>query len=285
MTAVASSAARIFLALLAAAVFSSCTVYDDGYYGGGPVYGAGVGYGGGPVGGGYYDGWYDDYYDYHPPVFQSYVTFSSAWPHYYGGRYYRSRWWDDKRYWNYRHDHGSNRDRYRKRRSSEELKLVRYRGEDRGRLPTGYHSKRWYQERDYELRSNTYKTRDGDFRGYQPSRSSSQSRPDNRPTSEHPRARLQPEKYRYTGSGSRESDQRRQSEEVRRSQENRSQASRSQAQRSQESRSSGSANRSRPDDRPTSEHPRARQQPEKYRYTGGGGEDRSEKSKGKSKKN
>lgn len=251
---------RLALAALAAVGFSSCTVYDDGYYGGGPRYGGGyvatgVGYG--------YDDWNDEYYDYHPPTYSGYVTYATRWPHYYGGRYYSYRWWDDDRYGRYRHDHGSNRDRYRHRRSSEEMKLVRYRGPQRGELPSGYHSKEWYRDRGISLKDNTFRERDGEVRGRQPS-SSSRSKKDDRPSSEHPRAMRQPDKYRHTGSGgSSRNDVRRGSEPERRS--------------SSSSSSSSSASRNRGDDRPTSEHPRALRQPEKYRYTGG--EKRSSKSK------
>jgi len=279
----ASTAVRLVLAAFAAAGMSSCTVYDDGYYANGPRPAGGY-YGGGYVGGGYYDDWYDDYYDYHPVAFRSYVTYSAAWPHYYGGRYYSYRWWDDNRYRNYCHDHGSNHNRYRKRRSSEEIKLVRYRGEDRGRLPSGYHSDQWYKDRGYSLKENTYRDRDGDLRGRQPS-SSTRNRPDNRPTSEHPRALKQPEKYRYTGSGSSSSrdDDRRRSE-VQRQSSSRAQIEADRSRGGSSSQRQGSpANRSRGDDRPTSEHPRALKQPEKYRYTGGGGDRNEKDGKGKKK--
>ena len=278
--------------LLAAVAVSSglasCTVYEEGYYGGGPrygggpVYGGGPYYGGGPVnGGGYgygYDDWNDEYYSYHPAAYSGYVSYSTRCPYYYGGRYYSYRWWDDDRYSNYRHDHGSNHSQYRHRRSDEELKLVRYRQEDRGQLPTGYHSKEWYKDRGISLKENTYRDREGELHGRQPrssgssgssssgkkhrdsdssrgSSSSSRNRDDDRQPSSHPRALLQPEKYRYTG----------ERETSRRS----------------SSSSSSSSNRSREDNRPTSEHPRALRQPEKYRYTGsaGGGDRSSHKNK------
>lgn len=243
---------RLWLALLAAAGVSSCTVYEGGGYYGGGYYGGGY-YGGG----GYYDEWDADYYDYHPPIYRSYVTYSAAWPYYYGGRYYSYRWWDDHRYHGYRHDHGGNHDRYRKRRSSEELKLVRYRGEDRGRLPSGYHSDQWYKDRGYSLKGNTYRERDGDLRGRRPSSGSSRSddyrRPpssgDRRPSSDHPRALRQPDQYRYTGDG----------------RDNRS----SRGDLDRRPRSAEPSGRSRGDSRPSSDHPRALLQPDKYRYTGG----------------
>ncbi len=253
---------------------ASCTVYDDGYYGGGPRYGGGPYYGGGY---GYvYDDWNDDYYSYHPAAYSGYVSYSTRYPYYYGGRYYSYRWWDDDRYSHYRHDHGSNYQRYRHHRSDEELKLVRYRQEDRGQLPTGYHSKEWYKDRGISLKENTYRDREGELHGRQPrssssgssgtkyrhsdssrgGSSSSRNRDDDRQPSSHPRALLQPEKYRYTGE-------------------------RETSHRSSSSSSSSSSNRSREDHRPTSEHPRALRQPEKYRYTGsaGGGERSGHKSK------
>ena len=247
--------------------FSSCTVYDDGgYYGGPPYAGAAYVEGGyvdnGYAGGGYYygdryyqDEWYDDYYDYHPPVYRSYVTYSAAWPYYYGGRYYSYRWWNDNRYRDYCHDHGSNHRRYSKRRSSDELKLVRYHGPDRGRLPTGYHSEQWYKDRGYSMKKNTYRERDGDLRGRQPSSSRSSRDTDDRPSSQHPRALKQPDKYRYTGNAGRDSDK-----------SNHSNKSSSEHKKSGSS--SSSSNRSSRDDRPTSQHPRALKQPDKYRYTG-----------------
>jgi hypothetical protein len=270
---------RLALAVLAVAGVSSCTVYEGaGYYGGGYSNGGsygggyygGTSYAGGYYGGGSYTDWDTDYYAYHPPVYRSYVTYSAAWPYYYGGRYYSYRWWNDDRYRNYCHDHGRNYDQYRKRRSSEEIKLVRYRGEDRGRLPTGYHSDQWYKDRGYSLKGNTYRERDGDLRGRRPTSSSrsedfrrppSYSRPndsrpndsrpneDRRPSSAHPRALLQPEKYRYTGNGSREANR---------------------GSRSPNTREAAPSSRSRGDTRPASDHPRALLQPEKYRYTGGG---------------
>ena len=249
---------RLLLAALAAAGFSACTVYDGGYYAGGGYY----------SGGGYYDEWYDDYYDYHPPMYRSYVTYAPGWPYYYGGRYYAYRWWDDDRYRHYCHDHGGNHDRYRKRRSSEEIKLVRYHGEDRGRLPTGYHSQQWYKDRGYSLKGNTYRERDGDLRGRQPS-SSSRQREDKRPSSEHPRALLQPDKYRYTGSRSSDADRRRSEAERRGSGSARSG---DRPRSSSDSRASSSSSHNRGDDRPSSQHPRALQQPDKYRYTGSGGD-------------
>jgi hypothetical protein len=294
----ASLSARFLLAVMAVAGFASCTVYDESYYAGEPRPSGGGYYAEGarPYGGGYYDegygydGWAEEYYDYHPPVYRSYVTYGSAWPYYYGGRYYSYRWWNDDRYRGYCHDHGSNHDRYRKRRSSEEIKLVRYRGDDRGRLPSGYHSDQWYKDRGYSLKSNTYRERDGDLRGRRPSSSSSSSRDrdddrrssssssyrkrdDDRPTSDHPRAIRQPEKYRYTGSGgsSRDADRRRSSSSDR---------SNSSDHRKSSSSSSG---RSQSDHRPTSEHPRAMRQPDKYRYTGSGG-DGGDKHKGGSNK-
>lgn len=256
--------ARLLPAVLLSAVLSSCTVYEGGYYAGGPAYGGGGYYSGGYYDGGYYDEWYEDYYDYHPPIYRSYVTYAPGWPYYYGGRYYAYRWWDDDRYRQYCHDHGGNHDQYRKRRSSEELKLVRYRGEDRGRLPTGYHSDQWYKDRGYSLKGNTYRERDGDLRGRQPS-SSSRQRDDDRPSSEHPRALLQPDKYRYTGNGSRDEGRRRSESERGNNSPSRSGDDRSRG-------SSSSSSRSRGDDRPSSQHPRALQQPDKYRYTGSGGE-------------
>jgi hypothetical protein len=264
-----SPLARLLLAVLAAAALSSCTVYEGGYYAEGPAYA-----GGGYYNGGYYDEWSDDYYDYHPPIYRSYVTYAPGWPYYYGGRYYAYRWWDDDRYRDYCHDHGRNHDRYRKRRSSEEMKLVRYHGEDRGRLPSGYHSDQWYKDRGYSLKGNTYRERDGDLRGRQPS-SSSRKRDDDRPSSEHPRALPQPDKYRYTGNRSRDDDRRRSEAERRSSSSSRGADDRSRS--SSDHRSSSSSSRSRGDDRPSSQHPRALQQPDKYRYTGSGG-DRSERS-------
>lgn len=280
---------RLALAALAAASFVSCTVYDDRYYEGGPPPGGGYV----AAGGGYYDGgyaggeWYDDYYDYHPPIYRSYVTYGAAWPYFYGGRYYSYAWWNDNRYRNYCHDHGSNHSRYRKRRSSEEIKLVRYRGEDRGRLPTGYHSQQWYKDRGYSLKENTYREKDGDLRGRRPSSSSSSSRDrdnhrgssssssrkrdDDRPTSEHPRAIRQPEKYRYTGSSSSSNN---------RDSDRRSSSNHSSNSNRRDSSSSSSSNRGHKDDRPASQHPRAIQQPDKYRYTGGGGEKKSGSERG-----
>jgi hypothetical protein len=278
-----ASVVRLTFAALVGVGLASCTVYDESYYSEGPRYAGG--YAGAGYGPGYYDDWGAEYYDYHPPMYRSYVSYSSYAPYYYGGRYYNYRWWDDDRYRNYCHDHGSNHDRYRKRRSGEEMKLVRYRGPERGDLPSGYHSKEWYRDRGYSLKDNTYREEDGDLRGRQPSsssrnrdddrrresdrKSSPSKRSDNRPASEHPRALLQPDKYRYTGNSSRDLETRSSDRDRRRS--------------DSEHRSSSSSNRSRGDDRPTSEHPRAMRQPDKYRYTGGGG-DRSEKRSSKGKK-
>ena len=292
---------RLALAALAAASFASCTVYDDRYYAEGPNYGGGyVASGGGYYDGGYAGGeWYDDYYDFHPPIYRSYVTYGAAWPHFYGGRYYSYAWWNDNRYRNYCHDHGSNHSRYSKRRSGEEMKLVRYRGDDRGRLPTGYHSQQWYKDRGYSLKNNTYREKDGDLRGRQPSSSSnsrdrdnnrgssssSRQRDDDRPTSEHPRAIRQPDKYRYTGSGgssNRDSERHSSSSNSNRDSERRSSnySNSSSNRRDSSSSSSSSSGRSQNDKRPTSEHPRAIQQPDKYRYTGGGGEKKSSSERG-----
>lgn len=300
----ASRSARFLLAALAAVGLASCTVYDESYYADGPGPSGGGYYADGPrpSGGGYYDAgygydeWDDEYYDYYPSTYRSYVTYGNAWPYYYGGRYYSYRWWNDDRYRNYRHDHGSNHNHYRKRRSSEELKLVRYRGDDRGRLPSGYHSEQWYKDRGYNLKSNTYRERDGDVRGRQPSSSSSgdrnptrksssssssssRNRDDDRPTSDHPRAIRQPDKYRYTGS-SRDPERRSSSSSSQRP------SSSSEARRP----TSSSSSRGASDNRPTSEHPRAIRQPDKYRYTGAGGEksrghkNDGEKRSGKEKK-
>lgn len=271
---------RAALAAVAAA-FSACTVYEDGYYGGPPPVGGAYVEGGyvdngyvdsGYAQSGYYygdryyqDEWYDDYYDYHPPVYRSYVTYSAAWPYYYGGRYYSYRWWNDNRYRDYCHDHGSNHRRYSKRRSGDELKLVRYHGPDRGRLPSGYHSEKWYKDRGYSLKTNTYRDRDGDLRGRQPSSSRNSRDDDDRPSSQHPRALKQPDKYRYTGSANRESDKSRNSSRS-------SQNDRSRTSSSEHKKSNSSSNRSSGrDDRPSSQHPRALKQPEKYHYTGSGG--------------
>lgn len=267
---------RLLLVLFTAAGFTSCMVYEGGgYYADGPYYGGG-GYS-------YDDEWGDDfYYGYYPPAYRSYVTWSAAWPYYYGGRYYSYRWWDDHRYRNYCYDHGSNRSHYRKRRSSEEMKLVRYRGPDRGRLPRGYHSEQWYRDRGYSMKSNTYRERDGDLRGRQPSSSStSRRKADNRPASEHPRAIRQPDKYRYTGASDRDNRDRassQRSNEARRSSDARRSSSSSRSEEARRSSASGSS-RSRSDSRPSSEHPRALQQPDKYRYTGSaGGSSRNDRS-------
>ncbi|MFN0130161.1 MAG: hypothetical protein ACKV19_26140 [Verrucomicrobiales bacterium] len=284
---------RLLLVLFTAVGFTSCMVYEGGgYYADGPYYEGGGYYADAPYYGGggyaYDDDWGDDYYyGYYPPAYRSYVTYSAAWPYYYGGRYYSYRWWDDDQYRHYCYDHGSNGSHYRKRRSSEEMKLVRYHGPERGRLPTGYHSEQWYRDRGYSVKTNTYRERDGDLRGRQPSSSStSRNKADSRPTSEHPRAIRQPDKYRYTGSSDRGSSDRSSSNRVssnsgnndRRSSDARRSSSSSRSEEGRRS-SGSSGSRSRSDSRPTSEHPRALQQPDKYRYTGtAGGGSRNERS-------
>ncbi|QQL45512.1 hypothetical protein [Sulfuriroseicoccus oceanibius] len=50
--------------------------------------------------------------------------------------------------------------------SSGDLRLVKYRqGKHRGRKPSGYHSPEWWKKRGYSLKKNTFKNREGEYRG------------------------------------------------------------------------------------------------------------------------
>jgi hypothetical protein len=180
---------RLGLAIGVICALPSCEVYGP-YPGGGyvsdgyaPAYASGGYASRGYVSDGdYYDDGYDDwdtdYYSYYPPAYPGYVSYSLAYPHYYGGRYYSYRWWNDDHYRSYRHDHRDNRRRHTAHRNSDELKIVRTsRG---GRTPQGYHSREWYQDRGYNLRGTTFRDRDGDLHGRQSQSRQSNNRDDDR---------------------------------------------------------------------------------------------------------
>lgn len=164
---------RSALALGAALAFTSCETYPagygdapiadpGGYAGGGGYYSGGGGYASRPYyGSGYGGGYYSsDYYRRN------------------GGRYDRNDNYYRGNDHRYDHDNDHRNDRNndhrndrgndnRKSGSDNDIRLTKYReGGKPSDLPSGYHSKDWYQQRGYSLSKNNYQSRDGDPRGH-----------------------------------------------------------------------------------------------------------------------
>ena len=55
------------------------------------------------------------------------------------------------------------------------VKMVDYNERYHRNIPSGYHTKDWWQDNGFSLKSNTFKTTTGDYRGKVPSHSSSSS--------------------------------------------------------------------------------------------------------------
>ena len=63
--------------------------------------------------------------------------------------------------------HGGDHHHKEDKRSDErKIRLVNYRqGDHKGDKPQGYHPPEWWKERGYSLKKNTFKDRDGEYRG------------------------------------------------------------------------------------------------------------------------